>query len=65
MVVGPAKNDPPWRIASRYTTTFATISASVTNGNRSVGMLSFSGITRRLSLGRVVRSRDAARPLGR
>ena len=47
MIVGAAKNDPPWRIASRYTTTFATISASVTNPKRSVGMLSFSGITRR------------------
>ena len=43
--VGPLINDPPWRIASMYTITFTTISAIVTNGNRSVGMLSFSGIT--------------------
>ena len=46
-VSGPLKNDPPWRIASRYATTFATISSAVTNGNRSVGMLSLIGITGR------------------
>src|SRR5947207_389455 len=48
--VGPPISDPPWRIASRYEITLARISATVTNGKRFVGMLSFRGITRLGSL---------------
>ncbi len=43
-VSGPLISDPPWRMANRYTTKLARISATVTNGKRSVGMLSLSGI---------------------
>src|SRR3954451_21386283 len=45
--VGPLPMLPPLRISSRKTRTFATISAIVTTGVRSVGMLSLSGNTRR------------------
>src|ERR1700759_3476179 len=61
---GPPKNDPPWLIASRYTITLTTTSPTVPAGNRSVGMLSFSGITGRGSLGpwRVSYARWAGAP---
>ena len=49
-VPGPLNSEPPCRMASKYTTTLIRIRLAVTNGNFPVGMLSFSGITRRGSL---------------
>src|SRR3954452_10552480 len=47
---GPEPMEPPLRSSRRNTTTLAAMSASVTHGVRSVGMLSLSGNTRRRRL---------------
>ena len=58
---GPLHSDPPCQIARTYTTTLAISSASVTNGNRSVGMLSLIGNKRQLDRRRSRGGGDPAR----
>src|SRR3954453_11644527 len=59
---GPEPIEPPLRSSRRNTTTLAAMSASVTHGVRSVGMLSLSGNTRRGRLPTVPPATPEERP---